>query len=213
MPRLTEICVTRHGETDWNVAGILQGWIDVPLNEQGRRQSIELAERLASADFSHVCSSPLRRSMETAELIAERWGLPAPIAHEGLKERGFGRIQGMPKQEVAVLYPDLHREILRRNPACDFEGGEDMDHFADRVMVALNSLAERFAGSRVLVITHGWVMDVVTRHVRGLPRATVLDIKRRNGESLWLATASGSAFEEIAGPGPEPDRCSKPIRS
>ncbi|HYN78055.1 MAG TPA: histidine phosphatase family protein, partial [Lamprocystis sp. (in: g-proteobacteria)] len=51
MDERTVICVTRHGETDWNISGILQGWIDVPLNDTGRRQALELAESLGGYGF------------------------------------------------------------------------------------------------------------------------------------------------------------------
>lgn len=194
MDRLTKICVTRHGETDWNTTGILQGWIDVPLNDKGRAQARELAETLGEWGFSRVCTSPLRRSAETAEIVCKLWGLPPPIEYEGLKERCFGVIQGMPKAELSVSHPGLHYEILRRNPACDFEGGESVDGFADRVIGALRDIAAEHRGTRVLAITHGWVMDAITRHIRHLPRTAVLDMKRKNGESLWIEVADGAAI-------------------
>lgn len=194
----TVLCVTRHGETDWNIAGILQGWIDVPLNDTGRRQALELAQSLAAFGFCGVCTSPLRRSAETAEIIADAWGMPPPTAYDGLQERGFGVIQGMPKRELSVSHPGLHQEIIRRNPACHFDQGESVDHFADRVIAALHDIARQHAGSRVLVITHGWVMDVITRYAQGLPRTAVLDLKRKNGESVWLAGVAGSPFAVVA---------------
>lgn len=188
----TKICVTRHGETDWNVAQILQGWIDVPLNELGRRQAYELADALADSGFSRIVSSPLRRASETAEIIADVWRLPPPTLHEGLKERYFGLIQGKPKSELSISHPGLHQEITRRNPACHFDEGESLDHFADRVLESLLDIAQQNPTARILVITHGWVMDVITRHIMHLPRIAVLGHKRKNGESLWLEVAPGS---------------------
>jgi probable phosphoglycerate mutase len=188
----TKICVTRHGETDWNVAQILQGWIDVPLNELGRRQAYELADALADSGFSRIVSSPLRRASETAEIIADAWRLPPPTLHEGLKERYFGLIQGKPKSELSISHPGLHQEITRRNPACHFDEGEPLDHFADRVLESLLDIAQQNPTARILVITHGWVMDVITRHIMHLSRTTVLGHKRKNGESLWLEVTSGS---------------------
>jgi broad specificity phosphatase PhoE len=186
------ICVTRHGETDWNVRGILQGWFDVPINEQGRRQAHALAAAFAGAGFTALWSSPLVRARETAGIIAAALGLPPPTCHEGLKERHFGAIQGVPKSELADLNPLLLQQILRRNPAADFEGGESMDEFADRILAALTEIGARHPGDRVLVITHGWVLDVVTRHIGGMARHTILHLKRRNADSLWLeATAAG----------------------
>jgi probable phosphoglycerate mutase len=180
------VCVARHGETDWNVAGILQGWLEVPLNDLGRRQAYELVAALQQAKFSVVCTSPLVRSRETAEIVARSLRLPPPVCLDGIKERNFGVIQGVPKAELAELNPVLLQQILRRNPATDFEQGETMDEFADRIFDALHSIGRDYAGQRVLLITHGWVMDAITRHVAGLPRTAILNMKRKNGETLWL---------------------------
>lgn len=195
-----QICIARHGETDWNVSGILQGWFDVPINEQGRRQAHEMAAAFAGADFAAVWTSPLVRARETAEIVAAALRLPPPSCHEGLKERHFGAIQGVPKSELAELNPLLLQQILRRNPAAEFEGGEAMDEFADRVLGAFAAIGARHGGEKVLVITHGWVMDVVTRHVGGLGRHVILNHKRKNGECLWLEATAGG---ECRSPAPE----------
>ncbi len=180
------ICIARHGETDWNVAGILQGWLDVPLNDKGRRQAYELVAGFGGSGFSKIYSSPLIRSRETAEIIARSLRLAPPEFHDGLKERNFGVIQGIPKAELAELNPVLLQQILKRNPAADFEQGESMDEFADRVLDAIAAIARPNAGKRILAITHGWTMDVITRHIAGLPRSAMLNMKRRNGECVWL---------------------------
>lgn len=181
------LCIARHGETDWNSTGILQGWEDITLNRQGRQQARAMAAAFDATGFSAIWSSPLLRARETAEIVAPLIRLPFPRLHAGLMERNFGIIQGIPKSELADLNPPLLQQILRRNPATDFEGGESMDEFADRVLDALKALGARHAGERVLVITHGWTMDVITRHIHGLPRSAILNMKRKNGESLWVA--------------------------
>lgn len=197
----TVVCVVRHGETDWNTAGILQGWVDVPLNDCGRRQAQALGDALADARFAAVHTSPLVRSRETAEIIARRLGLPPPASHDGLKERHFGAIQGIPKAELADLNPLLYQQILLRNPAGSFEQGEAMDEFAARVLGAVLDLARGHGGERLLVITHGWAMDVIAREVDGLPRRAILHAKPKNGECLWLA-AAGRSMRRLAGPPP-----------
>jgi probable phosphoglycerate mutase len=180
------LCIARHGETDWNIAGILQGWIDVEINDRGRRQAYELVAVFSGAGFSQVYSSTLVRALETAKIISRSLRLPPPHSHDGLKERNFGEIQGIPKAELAELNPVLLQQIMKRNPAISFEQGESMDEFADRVLSAIVDIGGRHRGQRVLVITHGWVMDVITRHIAGLPRSTILNMKRKNGESVWL---------------------------
>ncbi len=180
------LCLVRHGETDWNAAGILQGWLDVPINDLGRQQALDLAGECADAGLDAVWASPLVRAAETAEIVAAALDLPLPRLHAGLRERCFGVIQGIPKAELAELNPVMLQQILRRNPAAHFEDGESMDEFADRILNGLHEIGNHHPGGKVLVITHGWVMDVVTRHIRGLSRSTILNMKRKNGESLWL---------------------------
>jgi probable phosphoglycerate mutase len=175
------ICVARHGETDWNSAGILQGWLDVPLNDRGRAQALELAA-----------------------------SLPDPACHDGLKERHFGVVQGIPKSELVQMNPALYQQILSRNPASVFDDGETMDAFADRVLAALGAIAEANAGARVLVIAHGWAMDAIARHVQGLPRGAVLKRKPQNIDRLWLEATREAArpadAERPASDGPAPAR-------
>ena len=190
MSRPTLICVVRHGETDWNIAGVLQGSLDVPINERGRAQARELAQAFADSGFACVYTSPLIRALETAQVIAALLRLPPPVRHDGLKERNFGVIQGIPKAELAELNPLLLEQIVKRNPAAVFEQGESMDDCATRILAAIMDIAGRNGGKAVLVITHGWVMDVLARHANGMPRTAILHVKPKNGECLWLeATA------------------------
>lgn len=185
------ICIARHGETDWNKLGILQGWLDVPINQLGRDQARQWAADWVTAGFSAVWTSPLARALETADIIASVLQLPPPFCHEGLKERNFGAIQGIPKNELAELNPALMEQIVRRNPAAEFVGGETMDEFAGRVLSAVSDIAASDNGNRVLVITHGWVLDVITRHINGLARHVVLSRKPKNGDTVWIQSCDG----------------------
>lgn len=180
------ICIVRHGETDWNKRGVLQGWLDVPINDLGRRQAHALAQSLEGAGLSAVWCSPLIRARETADIVTKQLKLPPPFVHAGIKEKNFGAVQGIPKHELAELNPALLEQIIRRNPAAEFAGGETMDEFADRVLAAFDEIDKHSGANRVLVITHGWVMDVITRHIHGLERSAVLHMKRKNGECLWI---------------------------
>ena len=157
-----EICVVRHGETDWNVQGILQGSIDIPINATGRRQAQELARHFAPYNFVRIYSSPLSRALETATIITAALGLPPPTTHAGIKERYFGAVQGIPKSELAELNPLLCQQIVQRNPNTLFEDGETLDAFADRVLGGLMEIAVAHPGERILLVTHGWVCLLYT---------------------------------------------------
>lgn len=200
------LCIVRHGETDWNAQGILQGWLDVPLNDLGRRQARELAAAFAASGFERLYSSPLVRALETAAIITAALHLPPPLRHDGLKERNFGVIQGIPKAELAELNPALVEKIVKRNPAAQFEDGEQMEEFADRVLGAVMDIGAAHPGGTLLVITHGWTMDVIARHVRGLPRHAILHVKPRNGESLWVEATRDAVRGKLAAHDHEPFR-------
>jgi probable phosphoglycerate mutase len=181
-----QLCIVRHGETDWNKSGILQGWLDVPINAQGRSQAAGMARTFANQGFEAIWCSTLVRASETAQILSSALQLSPPRSHDGLKERNFGAIQGIPKNELAELNPAQLEQILRRNPAAQFVGGESMDEFADRVLQALADIGDQHPKQKVLVISHGWVLDVITRHIGGLPRDAVLPFKPGNGHSLWV---------------------------
>ena len=102
---MTTILLARHGETDWNREGRFQGHADPPLNETGRAQAAELAAGLAGIHLAAVYSSPLRRALETAELVAATHGVdPVPI--DALREVDVGSWQGLTRAEVGVRFPE-----------------------------------------------------------------------------------------------------------
>ena len=83
----TELYLVRHGETDWNRQHRIQGLTDIPLNETGRAQARATGRLLSRRSFDGIYASPLDRAMETARIIADELGLPAPEPVEGLVER------------------------------------------------------------------------------------------------------------------------------
>ena len=102
---MTAICLIRHGETDWNALGKLQGRTDIPLNETGKKQAKETGAFLKGSDWDVIITSPLRRAKETAEIINQYLGLEI-IEMEDFIERNYGDAEGMPFEERMRLYPD-----------------------------------------------------------------------------------------------------------
>jgi broad specificity phosphatase PhoE len=149
---VTTILLARHGETDWNREGRFQGHADPPLNETGRAQAAELAAVLAGIQLAAVYSSPLRRALETAELVAATHGVdPVPI--DALREVDVGSWQGLTRAEVGVRFP----EQLSRwfDYAQGWEDGESYEEMGRRVVSALLELAAAHEGQRILAVTHG----------------------------------------------------------
>lgn len=97
-----KLYVTRHGQTDWNEQGRIQGKIDIPLNEQGRAQARKTRDLLAHTPFDVIITSPLQRAVETATIINEAHGVKQ-YEDERLSERGFGTWEGHPYQKLTLL--------------------------------------------------------------------------------------------------------------
>src|SRR2546421_2092518 len=91
---MTTLLLVRHGETDWNADGRLQGHTDRPLSDFGRRQARQLAEELANESLEAIYASDLARARETAEIVGKRLGLPVVLEPE-LREKDWGTGEGL----------------------------------------------------------------------------------------------------------------------
>ncbi|MCU1474975.1 histidine phosphatase family protein [Amnibacterium sp.] len=148
---MTDLVLVRHGETEWNRLGRVQGLSDIPLNETGRHQALEAGDRLRSEQWDAIASSPLARAAETAEIIARKVGLPAPELVEALVERNYGEAEGLTGEEIDRRWDGV------------LKARESREAVLERVVPALLGLAERHPGQRVLVVSHGGVIGSLVR--------------------------------------------------
>jgi probable phosphoglycerate mutase len=169
----TDIILIRHGETEWNKLGRLQGHLDIDLSELGRGQAALLAARLATEQalgmrFDACYSSDLSRARHTAEPVAHALGLPLHILPQ-LRERNYGVFQHHDKAQISALFPDAYRSWQTHDPLFAPDGGESMQTFYQRVNQALDLLVRQHAGQRILCVAHGGVLDCAYRHALQLP--------------------------------------------
>jgi probable phosphoglycerate mutase len=163
----TFICLVRHGETAWNAEHRVQGQLDVPLNVVGAAQARAAANALAAEDFDAIYSSDLQRARQTARPAAARLALPVEL-DPGLRERHYGIFERLTYAEVKVKFPEDYARFEARDPDYDFRTGESLRAFSERSIAAFERIAERHRGGRVLVFTHGGVLDKLYRHFTGL---------------------------------------------
>jgi probable phosphoglycerate mutase len=164
---MAHLTLIRHGETDSNRVHRFQGQMDVPLNANGLLQAERLGERLAGEHFEVGVVSDLSRARATAAPIAQRLNL-AMWPDARWREQAFGVFEGLEVGDVLDQYADLWTQWVRHD--ADFVlpgGGESVRDFHARVWSALDTLAAAHVGQRVLVVTHGGVLDMVWRTVRG----------------------------------------------
>ena len=158
----TRIIAIRHGETAWNADSRLQGHRDVPLNEHGRRQAACLAAALADEGIEAVISSDLGRAAETARAFAQPLGLPLTF-DAGLRERGFGMLEGHTYDEIEAKFPEMALRWRARDPGFGPPGGEALSEFYARSVAAAARWADAHAGSTIALVTHGGVLDCLYR--------------------------------------------------
>lgn len=158
----TRVLAIRHGETAWNVATRIQGQLDIGLNETGRWQAGQLAEVLRAEGLAAVYSSDLSRAFDTAALTAARAGLPVQV-DEGLRERHFGRFEGLTFHEIAERWPEDSERWRRRDPAFAPPGGESLTAFYARCVGAAERLAGAHPGQSIALVAHGGVLDCLYR--------------------------------------------------
>jgi broad specificity phosphatase PhoE len=149
---VTKILLARHGETDWNRDNRFQGHADPPLNATGRAQAGELAAVLATEQLAAVYSSPLRRALETAEIVAAGHGLK-PVPLEALREVDVGSWQGLTRTEIEARFPEQFARWLGFEQGWD--DGESYEEMSNRVIGGLLDLSAAHHGERILVVTHG----------------------------------------------------------
>ena len=158
----TRIVAIRHGETAWNAESRLQGQLDSPLNARGLAQAATLAGALGDEGVVAVYASDLGRAWQTAQALAVPLGLPL-VADAGLRERGFGLLEGLTYAEIDRLWPDLARRWRSREPGFVPPGGESLIDFSARCVDAVARLSAPHRGQAIALVCHGGVLDSLSR--------------------------------------------------
>lgn len=156
------VYLARHGETEWNAAGRIQGHTDTPLNEAGRDQARGIAEKLQKKNVGAVVASDLARARETAEIVARGLKLASPAVDTGLRERQLGAFEGLTRAELRERFP-AEWDAYKRDHANTPPGGEPWEEFFERISGCVRKLAARLAREdrRALIVTHGGVLKAL----------------------------------------------------
>lgn len=154
--------IVRHGETDLNKNGIMQGGnVDEPLNDTGRTQAKELAQKLKGTKFDAIICSDLSRAAETAQIIADELGLSITEKLELLRERDMGAWSGKSEDEIVKAHPLIDDAIDQAFHHETPEGGESLSLFMKRAQKAYEKIVKDYAGKHILVICHHGVAQAL----------------------------------------------------
>jgi broad specificity phosphatase PhoE len=188
---VTTILLARHGETDWNREGRFQGHADPPLNSTGRAQAVDLSVALMAEELAAVYSSPLRRALETAEVVAASHGLE-PVSVDDLREVDVGSWSGLTRGEVEERFPEQFARWLDYGQG--WEDGETYEQMGKRALDALLRLAAAHDGERVLAVTHGGPIRAAFAFADGTSHAEARRLGPQIGNTFVaeLAVADGA---------------------
>jgi broad specificity phosphatase PhoE len=203
----------RHGQSTWNSEHRIQGQLDPPLSDEGRRQAERVGQRIAGRPFAGFYSSDLKRAFETAQAIEAATGLQ-PESMAGLREIFLGEWEGLRTDDLAQRFPEAWASWTEEPDWDLVPGGEGAALFETRVAAALGEILGRHAQGDVVVVTHGGVIQIALHRVIGRPsrglfpfkiqNASISVIERREGRMVIGGVNDTSHLDPalVAEPGP-----------
>ena len=149
------LLLTRHGQTDWNIAGRYQGQSDIPLNQTGQLQADQIAKRLSTETIHAVYSSDLSRAKDTASKIRNMQGQsPALHIDPRWRELSFGDWEGMTYKEMSAHSPELFSKWMVNPKDISTPNGETLAQLAERVKAAFDEIKNHHKDQTILVVGH-----------------------------------------------------------
>ena len=186
---MAEIILVRHGETEWNVGEIYRGRIDINLDEVGVKQAELLGEYLSNLELDAIYSSPLRRALDTADIIAQYQKVGVQVTNS-LIDMDYGEWQGLSEQEVKKSYQTLHNEWHTKPERVKMLGGESLADVRERAVGVVNEVISKYKGS-VALVSHRVVNKVLICFLLGLDNAHFWNIKQDVGGITTFSYVGG----------------------
>jgi broad specificity phosphatase PhoE len=176
----TILYLVRHGQTDWNVQGKLQGHADIPLNNTGRAAAAGLSERIREIDFDICFSSDLQRAIETARILSPTRPLIIQSV-PALRGRNYGFWE-------ARLVSEFLEYEKGGQPFLNIESDAEIQK---RVFPLLNEIESNYPGATVLIVTHGSVIRNLLAHLLNIDPPSMLNIQMNTTATLQLVASNG----------------------
>lgn len=165
---MTKIYIVRHGQTEWNIQGKIQGHANAPLTEKGLGQGELVANRLKDEVIDVIYASDLDRARITAEKISKSTGAKLIITEE-LREMSFGIWEGMLFTEVKEKYPEDFLKWLSKPEDLKIENGETLFTLENRMERVINDIMSKHEGENICIVSHGTALKTLILHLLKMP--------------------------------------------
>ncbi|MBK3496637.1 histidine phosphatase family protein [Viridibacillus sp. YIM B01967] len=197
---MVTLYITRHGQTEWNVAKRMQGWSDSPLTERGQKDAVKLGNKLKDIPFSTVYISPSGRTIQTAEILLKGRDVTT-ILDNDLREINTGDWQGMTLSDIEATYPTQYADYFERPEQFQPASGESFHDVKKRVLAALARIIEANGDGNILIVTHSVVKKLLINYFKGNPLNTLWNPPFIHGTSLTIVEidSDGQAILKIVG--------------
>jgi probable phosphoglycerate mutase len=182
---MTQLCLIRHGQTDWNLEGRYQGQSDVPLNKNGLAQAETLKETLKEKNFAAIYSSDLIRAQQTAKPIADMLGIPIQIEPR-LREINQGKWEGVLVDDIRARYAEIWSKRTVDPANVRPPGGETVREVATRVYTALDDISRLFPRGQLLIVSHGLSIATAICRDKGIPVGQAYTVIPDNVQPVWM---------------------------
>jgi phosphoserine phosphatase len=176
------LLLVRHGETQWNREGRFQGQIDIPLNDNGRKQASQAGEFLKDVKIDAAVTSSMARPQETAELILTHHPQVTLQTTETLWEISHGLWEGKLESEIEAGYPGLLQQWQTQPETVQMPEGENLDDVWGRAVAGWEAIVTNAQpGSTTLVVAHDAINKAILCYLAGLGPASFWNFKQGNG--------------------------------
>ncbi|MBU5465881.1 alpha-ribazole phosphatase [Virgibacillus sp. MSJ-26] len=181
-----QIYLIRHGQTDWNIRGKLQGSMDIELNQTGITQAKLLSNTLLNSDynFSAIYSSPQKRAIQTAQILSELTKVKY-VSIEGLQEINFGEWEGLTWNEIEERYPAQYKKWSVNQRYSKPPKGESYQELLNRVLPAIHKVIKRNR-ENVVIVTHRAVIMCLQCYLTNTPFDQMMKFNMDNSSILKL---------------------------
>lgn len=168
-----KLYAARHGKTAWNEQNKVCGRTDIPLSQQGIEQAQRLAEAAGHYKIDLIISSPLKRALETSEIVSKICGIPV-ITDTRLMEQDYGIYEGADRKDPLFL-------ANKRNFAYRYPNGESMMQTAFRIYGLLNDIKVKYNDKNVMLISHGGVCRIINTYFQDMTNEEFFNYTLDNG--------------------------------